>query len=57
MKESSKMFLICPICHKSMTVGWVDESLVGVCENKECESSFVFGDPIQKELKKLVKKH
>lgn len=48
MKDEYK----CPVCNteKPLKIGLVDGKVLAVCENKECESIIVFGEPIQKKI-------
>lgn len=50
-----KRKIICPVCNEEMLLGKVDEKIVACCENKKCESTLVFGHPLQDLFEKETK--
>lgn len=47
---TNSRFLKCPICKKLMPIYKLENKIVAMCENEECLSTFVFGDPIIERL-------
>lgn len=45
--STNKLKIQCPCCDQEMLIGLADSKVVACCENKECESVLVFGEPMQ----------